>query len=170
MKAIIRSSAGFRRLAIMAMAGFSGTLLSLSTTAQQAMDADQVEQMVDYAQCIRDNGYPAFPDPAPGGGFQFRIERGEARNFEAASRACRDKLPSGVMQGMQAATPEQLELQTAFAGCMREQGIADFPDPSPQGGFDVNTPKLDLRSSRVQGAMRTCREIHPITLMIRRGG
>jgi hypothetical protein len=171
MPVLIRRITECRRMVAKIAAAVSGAMLSMYTTAQPRPDADQVEKMVDYAQCIRDNGYPAFPDPAPDGGFQFRIERGSAPQFQAAQEACKDKMPSGMFGATQASTPEQIETQLAFAGCMRDKGVVNFPDPSPQGGFDVNGPKIDLRSPQVQSAMEACRAAHPgMTLMIRRGG
>jgi hypothetical protein len=171
MKVFIRRIAGRCRIAVTGAATIAGAVLSVQGTAQPRPDADQVEKMVDYAQCIRENGYPAFPDPAPDGGFQFRIERGSAQKFQAAQEACKDKMPSGMLQGTQAASPEQIEAQLAFAACMREKGVANFPDPSPQGGFDVNGPNIDLRAPQVQSAMEVCREANPgMALMIRRGG
>ena len=172
MKIIIRRIAGRCHITVTIVTAVAAAmLLSLHAAAQPARDADQVEKLVDYAQCIRENGYPAFPDPAPDGGFQFRIERGSADKFQAAQQACKDKMPSGFMQGTHAPTPEQMEAQLAFAGCMRDRGVSNFPDPSPQGGFDVNTPNIDLRAPQVQSAMEACRKAHPdVTLMIRMGG
>ena len=172
MKVIVRRIMGHCRMAAMIVAALPGAMVSLHAAAQPRPDADQVEKMVDYAQCIRENGYSAFPDPAPDGGFRVRIlDPGSAEKFQAAQEACKDKVPSGMFGATQASTPEQIETQLAFAGCMRDKGVTNFPDPSPQGGFDVNGPQIDLRSPQVQSAMQACREAHPgMTLMIRRGG
>lgn len=171
MKASIRRITERCRIAATIMVTVSVAMLSVHAAAQRVPDGDQVEKLVDYAQCIRENGYPEFPDPNPDGGFQFLIKRGSATSFQAAQEACRDKLPSGFLQGRQAASPEQLEAQVAFAGCMRDKGVSDFPDPSPQGGFDVNNPNLDLNTPQVRRAMEACREAHSLTgLMIRKGG
>jgi hypothetical protein len=149
----------------------SYAVLSLPAAAQRTPDGDQVEQLVDYAQCIRENGYPAFPDPTPDGGFKFRIERGLAKDFEAAAQACKDKMPSGMLQRQQAPSPEQMETLLAFAACVRAKGIAEFPDPAPQGGFDISQSKLDLSTPQAKSAMEACREEHSVSaLMIRMGG
>ena len=60
-------------------------------------DPARVEQMRVFAQCMRDNGVPDFPDPDPDGG--VRIQRGEGSGvdeeaFRAAEEACRDRLPA----------------------------------------------------------------------------
>lgn len=172
MRAIIRRIVGYGRLAATLAAALSSVMLSFHTAAQRAPDPDRFEQMVDYAQCIRENGYPNFPDPSPGGGFQFRIERGSAGNFEAAQQACRDKLPSGLMQGMQNPSPEQMDALVEFANCMRDNGVADFPDPSPEGSFVLTgRPNMGLGTPQVRRAMETCRESNSLpNLMIRIGG
>lgn len=47
----------------------------------------------EYAQCMRDNGVEAFPDPEPGSpGMRITPEVGEDPDFEAAQQACQDKL------------------------------------------------------------------------------
>jgi hypothetical protein len=54
------------------------------------------EQGIEFAQCMRDNGVPDFPDPDPDG--QLRglghEERGDPK-FSAAMETCRQKLPGG---------------------------------------------------------------------------
>jgi hypothetical protein len=47
----------------------------------------------EYAQCMRDNGVEAFPDPEPGSpGIRITPEVGQDPDFEAAQQACQDKL------------------------------------------------------------------------------
>jgi hypothetical protein len=48
----------------------------------------------------------------------------------------------------------------AFAHCMRKHGVATFPDPSREGGFDL--AGIDRNSSRFQSASRACRSFAPI--------
>ena len=58
------------------------------------MDAAQLEQFRQFAQCMRDNGVD-MPDPDPnGGGFGVgaRIDR-DSPTFQKARDACRAKLP-----------------------------------------------------------------------------
>jgi hypothetical protein len=43
---------------------------------------------------------------------------------------------------------------TAFAVCMRAQGISDFPNPNPDGSFSV--PDSVLNSPQTQSAYNTC--------------
>jgi hypothetical protein len=161
-----RSNAVPFRLAATIVAVISGAVPPPAAIAQRAPNADRVEQLVDYAQCIRENGYPDFPDPAPDGGFKFLIKRGSATLFEAAAAACKDKLPSGLMQDMQDPSPAQMDALLAFAACMRDKGISAFPDPSPQGRFDMRNSNLDLEAPQTRSAMDTCRKAHPVAIRI----
>src|SRR5262245_17082712 len=96
-------------------------MLSLDASAQ--LTPADIEEMVEYAQCIRANGYAEFPDPDSEGRLQIRItDPAAGQQFRAAQAACTDKLPSR-MAGMNAPmTPERLEGLVKFAECMREDG------------------------------------------------
>ena len=51
-----------------------------------------------------------------------------------------------------------------FAECMRSHGIANFPDPfenSHQIGFNTNGTGIDMNSSRVKAAQKTCQPLLP---------
>ena len=54
---------------------------------------------------------------------------------------------------------EQLEL----AKCMRSHGVANFPDPSPEGGFlrALSAAGIDTHSPSYQRALQACRRYNP---------
>jgi hypothetical protein len=56
--------------------------------------------------------------------------------------------------------PDQLRTLTRLAQCMREQGFADYPDPSPTGQLDLPEaylqPGPDLRA-RLDTATALCK-------------
>jgi hypothetical protein len=59
------------------------------------MDPERLEQMRKYAQCMRANGVPKFPDPTDGG---FQIDGNEVGDpqspaFKAAEEKCRSVRP-----------------------------------------------------------------------------
>ncbi len=58
-------------------------------------DPQMAENMRKFAQCMRDNGVPNFPDPDGNG---IRIDRsvGEDPDFEAAQKLCQDKFMPGL--------------------------------------------------------------------------
>jgi hypothetical protein len=52
----------------------------------------------------------------------------------------------------------------AFAGCMRANGVPNYPDPSSSGVFDKSklTPQqLGASSTRIQAAQRACQHLLP---------
>jgi hypothetical protein len=166
MKSLICKTA--RNLLLKTAAASVAATLSLDASAQPT-PAD-VEELVEYAQCIRANGYAEFPDPTPEGRMQLRIDRASAGKFEAAQRACTDELPSGMAAMNAPMTPERLEALVEFAECMRASGVPDFPDPSPQGQFEL-TRAMDMGSAQARQAVETCRESNSIGgLMIHIGG
>ncbi|HEY0453334.1 hypothetical protein [Actinophytocola sp.] len=64
----------------------------------QPLDPDKLAQVREYAQCMRDNGVPKFPDPDPNGG--IKIDSGPGLDpmspeFKATDEKCRAKLPGG---------------------------------------------------------------------------
>ena len=61
-----------------------------------AAAVDNAEAVRAYAQCIRDNGVPDFPDPDPDGRVRGPgHEQQDDPKFRAAMETCRQKLPGG---------------------------------------------------------------------------
>jgi len=58
-----------------------------------------------------------------------------------------------------ATDPEQ---SRKFAACMRDNGVPDFPDPGPDGQFDLDQFRdTDLDQQKAQVAMDACRDLAP---------
>jgi len=71
------------------------------------LSPQQVDLYRAFAQCMRDNGYPDIPDPAPDGTLQFSGNIAQALRdptFTKALEACRDKL-TALLPGAAAAIP-----------------------------------------------------------------
>jgi len=87
-----------------------------------------------YAQCMRDNGVPDFPDPGPDGRFTGQAhEDQDDPKFQAATEACRDLAPGGEHENT--GDPEFVDQARDYAQCMRDNGVSDFPDPDADGRF-----------------------------------
>jgi hypothetical protein len=59
-------------------------------------DAAAIERLRAFAQCMRDNGVPGFPDPQPDGGLMITQDSGvdmDGEAFKAADAACGDLRP-----------------------------------------------------------------------------
>jgi hypothetical protein len=129
---------------------------------------DEADAALVYAQCVRDNGYPEFPDPIPGRGIMLRRDQGMSFNdprMLAAMEACQDLRPPSTgnfAAGSGGAMGQGLmdeEAQLAFAQCMRENGVPGFPDPpSLSGGRMVigSESGINPLDPRFQLALYTC--------------
>ncbi len=86
-----------------------------------------------FANCMRANGVPNFPDPSPGGGQLFEIPAGAnpaAPAFTAARAKCQKLLPKSGAPGSEPPPSDQTPAKLlTIAVCMRQHGISDFPDP-----------------------------------------
>lgn len=94
-----------------------GLQLRVGPDDQEAMDAcrdlapeggtgggantEMAEAMSDFAECMRENGVEAFPDPDPEnpGRMMITPEIGEDPDFAGAEEACADVLPDGGQAG-----------------------------------------------------------------------
>ncbi|WP_117210821.1 hypothetical protein [Allorhizocola rhizosphaerae] len=88
----------------------------------------QQEKALKWVQCMREKGVEV-PDPDPATGrVQMRFGPGtDQAKVQAAMQACKEFQPFG--EGGQGGNPQQQEAQRKFAQCMRDNGVASFPDP-----------------------------------------
>jgi hypothetical protein len=94
--------------------------------------ADQRQAALAYAQCMRDNGVPDFADPGPDGRFPERShQEQDDSKFRAATEKCIALAPGGTHEKF--GDPVFVEQMRAFAQCMRDNGLPDFPDPDADG-------------------------------------
>jgi len=111
-----------------------------------------------YAQCMRDNGVPDFPDPDANGQLRGPAHEKESDpKFQAAQEKCRDLAPGGEHQRSDPATVDQMR---RFSQCMRDNGLPDFPDPDPDGRLrGAGHEQQDNPAFRA--AMEKCRQKLP---------
>ena len=113
---------------------------------------------------MRDNGVSAFPDPGASGELTIDgIANGtsldtDSAAFEQAISACKDLEPSGFTGHRRSAQKQETALE--FAQCIRENGVEDFPDPTPDSPL-VDTNRIpsanrDGGMSVLNAAMRKC--------------
>jgi hypothetical protein len=145
-----------------APAGNTGTASS-SGTASSAGTGDNKnptarEKAVKFAACMRENGYPDFPDPKASGEFPtFGISVSPAV-WDKALGACKELQPPGSFSAH--LSPKQLSAAHKFAQCIRANGVKDFPDPV-NGEPLVDTTKIPSTDtpggmSILNAAMRKC--------------
>jgi hypothetical protein len=117
--------------------GRNGTAASHNSTATTS------EKAVRFAECMRENGVRDFPDPDASGELTIdAVANGSSVDtssaaFEQALSACEDLEPPGFT-GHKRSTQQQ-EAALEFAQCIRDNGVRDFPDPTPY------SPLVDTR-------------------------
>lgn len=159
-------------LAALAAVALLGTACSTGTpdgaggaAANAAAKTAGRQQAVDFADCMREHGVKAFPDPDASGEL---TADGVANNssvdttgpaWATAIAACKNLEPSGFTGTKRSAAEQATSLQ--FARCIRENGVEDFPDPDPNAPL-INTNLIPSLSgdnadlTELNAAMKTC--------------
>jgi hypothetical protein len=121
-------------------------------------------EMTAYSRCMRGHGISDFPDPTPnpggpGGSFSWS---GHGENddldpnnprYRAANKACQPLLPDGGQ--VPAPSGQLLAEEVRLAACMRDHGVAAFPDPdNANGAFDLGG--IDRSAPKYQAAFAIC--------------
>lgn len=113
-------------------------------------------------QCVRSHGDPGFPDPGIG---QDGIPRWPANTqppSQQAQQACGsiyDRLPKP--EASHAPTAADLAQERQFAQCMRQNGLASWPDPNPDGSFSL-PPEYQQKTPQLVNAWRNhCARYNP---------
>jgi hypothetical protein len=122
--------------ALAALAGCSSLGGSRSATATtSSQDASAAVRAV--VQCMRSNGMPNLPDPQIDANGQVKFPQGTPEPSESVLRACKsviDRLPPSA-RGEREQNSADMPALLRFGRCMREHGVADFPDPRADGIF-----------------------------------
>ena len=124
------------------------------------------DKAVKFAECMRSNGVSGFPDPDASGQLTIdAVANGSSIDtnsaaFKQAMSACRDLEPPGFTGPK--VTLQLRAARLAFAQCVRDHGVPDFPDPTPNGPLidtrripSANTP---AGMSALHAAMSKCTE------------
>jgi hypothetical protein len=163
------------KLVALAAVAIATTIVILSLTAWNSSDSgdsyaaasDSERALLDFAQCMRDNGVPSFPDPVarPDGSFGFERPQGVSPSaLDDALASCQaEAQAAGVDAGSAAPDTDAQDQLLELSRCMRANGIPEFPDPKP--GSDVISglhelfANYDLESPRVAQALESCQSV-----------
>lgn len=142
-------------------------------TTPETPPVQQEPSALAFAACMRANGVANFPDPAGpgatgGGGFRIGSDVVQNPNFEPARAACQHLIPQGGGQAGLGGGGGNVDpaLLLEFARCMRENGVPEFPDPSPDGGFVGGLP-VDTSTPQFQSALQVCGQQTGLTIQTR---
>jgi hypothetical protein len=139
-------------------AGGSGAATT-TTGGQQAAAA----VLREFVQCARANGMPNLPDLRLDGNGQVSVPEGTPDPPKSVERACRsiwERLPASA-SGDQERPPADIQALVGYARCMREHGIADFPDPQADGRFPLPASLRAGKTPQFVRAMQACRQLNP---------
>jgi hypothetical protein len=160
-----RSAAVGVSLAVVLLAGCSASggsgAATTTTSGQQAAAA----VLREFVRCARANGMPNLPDLRLDSNGQVSVPEGTPEPPKSVERACRsiwERLPASA-SGAQGRPPADMQALLRFARCMREHGMADFPDPKPDGRFPL-PPSMQRVQGKTPGflrAMQVCRQLNP---------
>jgi hypothetical protein len=117
-------------------------------------------QYVKFAQCMRQNGVPQWPDPVDGDKFRMPYPGAvdpKSPQFKAATQKCRSVAPPG-WGGDSSLSPAEQARALKYAQCMRKNGVPEFPDP--QGGT-VDPGDVNLNSPQFKAADQKCQSLRP---------
>jgi hypothetical protein len=122
------------------------------------------DKAVKFAECMRNNGVSGFPDPNASGQLTIdAVANGSSIDtnsaaFKQAMSACKDLEPPGFTGPK--VTPQLRTARLEFAQCVRNNGVPDFPDPTPNGPL-VDTNRIPSANtpagmSALHVAMQKC--------------
>jgi hypothetical protein len=118
--------------------------------------------LLKFSQCMRDQGFPWYPDPQPDGGLVVHNPDGvDQSKLEKAEQACKKYQPG---QGQQGPVPaEDLAKIREMAQCVRDHGFAKYPDPDANGSITIDSKVLGVEPNdpAFQKAMRECQKYLP---------
>jgi hypothetical protein len=113
--------------------------------ASASADAAASAALREVANCLRSHGYPNVPDPVQDseGNWGFHDAPPGSMPGRGVSTPC-DDLARNAKNLSRGKDPERasaadMSKLRAYAACMRKNGVADWPDPSPRGDFEVPT-------------------------------
>lgn len=129
------------------------SVASVSTTTSTTT----TQSHATFARCMRSNGVPNFPDQGKPTPQQVGVTDAQ---FEAGLSACRHLLENGgVSQETEQQRRTRLADELSFAKCMRNHGLARFPDPTAQGELSVEMVQaqgIDVHSPAVLRVVQAC--------------
>ena len=104
----------------------TSTAGSTSTSSGAGKKLTKQEKAVKFAECMRANGVPHFPDPDPKGETNFGVDVTREVWLKAVD-ACKALKPPGALSSKRTRKEQSASLR--FAQCVRDHGVKDFPDP-----------------------------------------
>jgi hypothetical protein len=128
-----------------------------ATGSSAPSNGDTRQVWLDVAKCMREHGYPNFPDPVQNehGVWYVSTDIGGESPPECDQLVRKAKQATRAVNGPSA--EEMTKLRT-FAKCIREHGVPNFPDPDEDGNFDLPDGMDD---AALRDAQTACKQYAP---------
>lgn len=118
-----------------------------TTGTGPAPATDRAERQRQYTECLRSHGIEVADVEA---GKDVEVTEPDDEAVKEAARACQAYAPDSDA----AKAGADVAALREYASCMRANGVAEFPDPDPDG--QLNIPKTILNSPEFDTADRAC--------------
>jgi hypothetical protein len=133
-------------VSVMLGACSSGSSGSSSDPSSQSgagpSSSTQQAGIVQFAQCMRQNGVTDFPD-SQNGHFVMGSDIQSNPHFQSALQTCEHYLGASINNG--GANTGTQSATLAFANCMQTHGVPSFPDPQSDGA--IVAPPASVRNT-----------------------
>ena len=154
--------AGTALIALAGCNGGGGNSGSQPTTATSGHNSQQ-ETLRQATQCMRANGHPDWPDPVQNanGDWVFPDNAPDV-DTPPACQALMRAGKAGNAPTKPALTAAEIAQARKWSECMRQHGLADWPDPDSDGVINppANLQPVDT-NSQVLEATSACRSVEP---------
>jgi hypothetical protein len=141
-----------------------GTASAATPTTAAPPTAPQPPDPQTFLQCLRDHGVDV-PDPQPGGG-PVLIQAGPDDTAKLdALKTCGPDLPPPGQPGRRG-EPATVQVGGGaelkpFADCMRDHGLADFPEPDDEGLVVQKDSDVHPGDATFDAAQDACKDLLP---------
>src|SRR5262245_30853101 len=131
----------------------------LTPSASAPVGGDSPE--LRFVRCMRQQGIADMPDPIPGdtsgrSSVRYALDvlgKGADEAFQTALDKCQNLLPT--VEVSKPVTTAQQQRDLAFAKCMRDHGLSNFPDDIP---YSNGTPVIWFSDSKTDPSQLTIAE------------
>ncbi|WP_238009845.1 hypothetical protein KZZ52_15065 [Dactylosporangium sp. AC04546] len=134
----------------------NGTGAAPAATGSVPSD-ERKQRALKFAECMREHGVD-MPDP---NGAEFLggegVEGVSKDKLNAATEACRQYMPTD--NELRTPSAQDVEQMRKLAQCMREHGIANFPDPGPDGSVSLGGTGIDPKDAAFKAAEEACKDL-----------
>jgi len=137
----------------------SGGSQSAAGSAGAGQGRSPDAQTAAIVQCYRTHGDPTFPDPVydpSDGRWHFATSPGSAP--ASTRQACQHLFPA--VNASPPVPQAQFQQLVRLAQCIRQHGVASWPDPDPDGAFGL-PPSLQKKTPAYARAAQACARLMP---------